>query len=184
MERTPDNRICVDPEALSCQARRIGALPVVNAVLDRLGFDELVGAHLGEPDPRCALAPAKAIGVLVRNLAVGRAPLYELGPWAAAYDRGLLRLSAEELGALNDDRVGRALDELFTADRASLLTALTLRVIGRFGVEASECHNDSTSIALYGAYRRSTGAPRAGVRPPRPARGHSKDGRGDLARPR
>ncbi|MFN2506526.1 MAG: IS1634 family transposase, partial [Acidimicrobiales bacterium] len=37
-----------------------------------------------------------------------------------------------------------------------------------------------TSITLYGAYRRSTGAPRAGVRPPRPARGHSKDGRGDL----
>lgn len=44
----------------------------------------------------------------------------------------------------------------------------------------SELHDDSTSIALYGAYRGATGTPRAGTVPPRPARGHSKDHRPDL----
>ncbi len=76
--------------------------------------------------------------------------------------------------------MGRALDELFSSDRASLLTALSLRAIRRFGIHVSELHNDSTSITLYGAYRNATGTSRAGVRPPIPERGFSKDHRGDL----
>jgi transposase len=172
--------VWIDPDKLCVHTTAIGALPVVNAVLGRLGFDELVAEYLGEPDPRCGLEPAKAIGVLVRNLAVGRSPLYGLDDWAAGYEASLLGLTPEEAPALNDDKVGRALDELFLADRASLLTALSLRVIGRYGVETKELHNDSTSLTLYGAYRKAKGLPRAGVRPPRPARGHSKDHRGDL----
>ncbi len=81
---------------------------------------------------------------------------------------------------LNDDRVGRALDELFSSDRASLLTALSLRAIRRYGIDVSELHNDSTSITLYGAYRDAHGTARAGVAPPVPERGFSKDHRGDL----
>ena len=170
----------VDPHELSVQTERISGLPVVNAVLGRLGFDELITRYLPEPDPRCKLSSAKAIGVLVRNLALGRQPLYGLCAWAADYDAARLGLAAEESRLLNDDRVGRALDELFLADRASLVTALSLRAIRRFGIDVSELHNDSTSITLYGAYRDATGTPRGGVRPPVPERGFSKDHRGDL----
>ncbi|MGH9224980.1 MAG: IS1634 family transposase [Acidimicrobiales bacterium] len=178
--RTSVDRAWIDPAALRCRTLRIGALPVVNAVLDRLGFDDLVAAYLPAPDARCGLAPAKAIGVMVRNLAVGRRPLYGLTAWAEGYEPGRLGLSAAETAALNDDKTGRALDVLFAADRASLLTALSLRVIRRYRLDVSELHNDSTSITLYGAYRDATGTARAGTRPPRPARGHSKDHRPDL----
>jgi transposase len=170
----------VDPSKLEVERVRIGALPVVNAVLERLGFEDLLERYLPEPDPRCKLTPAKAIGVLVRNLAVGRQPLYGLCAWAGGYGAGHLGLDDGEAGLLNDDRVGRALDELFLADRASLVTALSLRAIRRYGIDVKELHNDSTSITLYGAYRDATGAPRAGVRPPVPERGFSKDHRGDL----
>lgn len=68
-------RCWVDPAALEARTQRLAGAPVVNAVLDRLGFDELVAAALGEVDPRCALPPARAIGLLVRNLALHRAPL-------------------------------------------------------------------------------------------------------------
>ena len=158
----------------------IGALPVVDAVLRRLGFDELVCRSLPDADARCVIEPWRAVGVLVRNLCVGRRPLYGLASWAAGCSPGLLGLCAGEAAALNDDRVGRALDRLFYADRASLLTELSLRVVSRYGVDVSELHNDSTSITLYGAYRGATGRPRAGVCPPRPERGFSKDHRGDL----
>ena len=174
------HQVVVDPHELSVQTERISGLPVVNAVLGRLGFDELITRYLPEPDPRCKLSSAKAIGVLVRNLALGRQPLYGLCAWAADYDAARLGLAAEESRLLNDDRVGRALDELFLADRASLVTALSLRAIRRFGIDVSELHNDSTSITLYGAYRDATGTPRGGVRPPVPERGFSKDHRGDL----
>lgn len=76
--------------------------------------------------------------------------------------------------------MGRALESLFLADRASLLTALGLRAIRAYGIDCSELHNDSTSITLYGAYRAAAGASRGGVSPPRPARGHSKDHRPEL----
>jgi transposase len=158
----------------------IGALPVVNAVLGRLGFDELVSSHLPEPDARHRIEPARALGVLVRNLCVGRLPLYGLGAWAGGYTPALLGLSGGQARSLNDDKVGRALDVLFLADRASLLVELSLRVIRRYGIDVSELHNDSTSITLYGAYRAATGKARAGVRPPVPERGFSKDHRGDL----
>jgi transposase len=181
MAATPKNTgVWVEPDKIEVRSCAIGALPVVNAVLARLGFDELVASYLPEPGPRCGLEAAKALGVLVRNLAVGRSPIYGLDAWAAGHDPGLLGLSSGELDHLNDDRVGRSLDELFLADRASLLTALSLRAISRYGIEVSELHNDSTSIALYGAYRKANGTRRGGVRPPRPARGHSKDHRPDL----
>ncbi len=172
--------VLVDPSRIELRTEGVGGLPVVNAVLGRLGFDELMSAHLPEPDARCGLEPARAIGVLVRNLALGRRPLYGLGAWAAGYDPALLGLFAGEAERLNDDRVGRALDELFLADRASLTTALSLAAIGAYRISVDELHNDSTSICLYGAYRDATGQPRGGVTPPRPARGHSKDHRPDL----
>lgn len=171
----------VDPAALTVRTEAIGGLPVVNAVLDRLGFDELLTAALGEADPRCTLDPARAIGLLVRNLAIGRAPLYSLGEWAARYDPALLRLSAAEVAGLVDDVVGRALDRLFDTDRVSLLTALSLAAIRGFDIDLDELHNDSTSLALFGAYRADPD-PVLPPRPPaRPARGFSKDHRPDLA---
>lgn len=170
----------VDPERIELRSERLGGLPVVNAVLSRLRFEDLVDAYLSEPDSRCAIEPARVIGVVVRNLALGRQPLYGLGAWACDYDEGLLGLFAGEAAVLNDDRVGRALDELFLADRASLTTALSLAVIAGYEVSVDELHNDSTSIRLYGAYHQATGEARGGTVPPRPARGHSKDHRPDL----
>ncbi|MGH9119001.1 MAG: DUF4277 domain-containing protein [Acidimicrobiales bacterium] len=102
---TPTRRVLVDPEAIEVEHRRIGALPVVNAVLGRLGVDELLAAYLPEPDPRVGLAPAKAIGALIRNLAVGREPLYGLAGWAAEHEADLVGLEPGEAARLNDDRV-------------------------------------------------------------------------------
>lgn len=173
-------KVLVDPTAITVEHRRIGALPVINAVLDRLRVDDLIASYLPEPDPRVGLTSARAIGVLIRNLAVGREPLYGLAGWAAGYEPGLVGVGPGEVELLNDDRVGRALDELFVADRASLMTALAMAAIGKYRIDCSELHNDSTSLALYGAYGGATGAAHGGVVPPRPARGHSKDHRPDL----
>ncbi|MDQ6784679.1 MAG: IS1634 family transposase [Actinomycetota bacterium] len=172
--------ILVDPSAIEVRSEAISALPVINVVLARLGFDALVESFLADPDGRCGLEPARAVGVVVRNLALGRQPLYGLAAWAAGYDPAVLGLFAGEAEALNDDRVGRALDALFMADRAAMTTALSLAAIRSYGIDCSELHNDSTSISLFGDYRHATGQPRGGATPARPARGHSKDHRPDL----
>jgi hypothetical protein len=118
--------------------------------------------------------------VLVANLCVEREPLYSLAGWAAAFEPALLGLVDGEAGLLNDDRVGRALDQLFDADRASLLCELVLAAVREFGIDCSQLHNDSTSVVLHGDYVAADGHQRGGKPTVLAARGQSKDHRPDL----
>src|SRR6266508_4191603 len=161
-------------------SHRLGALPLVNHFLGRMGLSDLLVRWLPAPDRRFRLDPAVAIRLVVVNLLVGRAPLYGLGEWASPFAPGLLGLADTDAAWLNDDRVGRALEKLFHADRASLLTELIVGVVAEFGIDTSELHNDSTSVSVHGAYRGADGTPRGGKPTTAITFGHSKDHRPDL----
>src|ERR1700690_3689625 len=161
-------------------SERLGALPIIDVFLGRIGLQSLLERYLAAGDERVALPAAGVIGVLVRNLCVAREPLYGLAEWAERFDGGLLGLGAGEAALLNDDRVGRALDQLFDADRGSLLVELMLGVIGEFQIDASQLHNDSTSISLHGDYTAADGRAHAGKPTVTAALGHSKDHRPEL----
>jgi hypothetical protein len=161
-------------------SHRLGALPLINHFLDRIGLDAALGRWLPEPDRRFKLTPATAIRLLVVNLLVGRAPLYGMGEWAAPYAPGLLGLPGGDTAWLNDDRVGRALVALFDADRASLLTDLIVGVVAEFNVDTAETHNDSTSVSVHGDYRAADGRARRGKPTAAVTFGHSKDHRPGL----
>jgi transposase len=89
-------------------------------------------------------------------------------------------IDAEEMEHLCDDRLGRALDRLFDADRAALLTEVVLAVGQRFGVSFDELHNDSTSISFCGNYHGASGRKIRGRSAPVITYGHSKAHRPDL----
>ena len=161
-------------------SQRVGAFPLVNHFLARAGLPALLERYLPSDDGRYRLKPATAVGLVVANLLLGREPLYGLGEWAARFDPVLLGLAPGEVELLNDDRVGRALERLFDADRASLLTQLLLGVVAEFGVDTRELHNDSTSISVSGVYADAIGTPRGGKPTPVITFGHSKDHRPDL----
>jgi len=169
-----------DEAGFDLVSRRLGALPLVNHFLGRSGLLGLLERYLPAADGRARLASAVAVRLVITNLLVGREPLYGLGEWAGRFDPALLGLAPDEAELLNDDRVGRALDALFDADRASLLTELILTVVAEFGIDTRELHNDSTSISVSGVYREATGTPRGGKPTPAITFGHSKDHRPDL----
>ena len=58
------------------RTRQLGALPIVDWFCDRLGLGGLLEAVVPHDDARLLLAPAAAIGVLVRNLVLAREPVY------------------------------------------------------------------------------------------------------------
>jgi transposase len=169
-----------DPNELALRSQVLGGLPIINAVTDRLGLSALLAAALPDGDARVKVSSAAAIRLVVTNLVLGREPLYGLGEWAARYDPALLGLTDQEVAVLNDDRVGRALEALFDADRASLLTAVVLRAISEFSIDTDQLHNDSTSISVHGLYRDAVGTVRGGKPTPVITWGHSKDHRPDL----
>lgn len=167
-------------EQLELASRSLGALPILSAFLDRLGLEQVLERHLGEEDPRALMAVARTIKVLVLNLCVEREPLYGIAEWAERFEAGTLSLEPGEVALLCDDRVGRALDRLFDADRASLLAELALRAVKEFDVDCSQLHNDSTSITLHGEYLQADGRERGGQPTAAAKRGHNKEHRSDL----
>jgi transposase len=158
----------------------VGALPIINHFLARIGLGGLLDRHLPVDDARLRLAPAVVIGLVVRNLIVAHQPVYALGEWAAPYQPGLLGLAPGEAVVLNDDRVGRMLDRLFDADRASVITEVVLGAVREFDIELTQLHNDSTTVTFSGNYHQATGTARGGKATPVITHGHNKDHRPDL----
>ncbi|MGH8920634.1 MAG: IS1634 family transposase [Actinomycetes bacterium] len=168
------------PGRFTLRTQTVGCLPIVNHFMGRMGVGERLGSYLPNNDARLRLAPATVIAVVVRNIVVAHRAVYAIGEWAAPYDPALLGLGPSDLAALNDDRVGRMLDRLFDADRASLVTETVLGVIRSFGVEVSQLHNDSTTITVTGNYADANGHLRGGKATPALRHGHNKDFRPDL----
>ena len=71
-------------------SRSFGALPVVNHFLGRIGLDEMLERYIPHTDRRCRIAPSRALGLLLRNILLGRSPVYALEQWAAPFDPALL----------------------------------------------------------------------------------------------
>jgi len=70
----------------------VGALPLLNGVLDRLQIEPLLGQFVSSADRRLKLAPAVGLGVVLRNILLAREPLYGLTDWV---QRGRASLSIE-----------------------------------------------------------------------------------------
>jgi transposase len=167
-------------ECFTLSSESVGALPIVNWFLERMGVSERMERFVPYDDARLRLAPAAVIGVVLRNIIVGHRPVYAIGEWAQPFNPGVLGLASGDAAALNDDRVGRMLDRLFDADRATLITETVLGAVREFEVEVNQLHNDSTTVTLTGSDYPGGGATRAAKTIPKPAHGHNKDFRPDL----
>ena len=163
------------------RSQTVGALPILNEFLRRMRLEEFLRAALPPEDRRTKLSPVKALLVLLRNLLVSREALYGVGDWAARHAPDVLGVTTAEIGRLNDDGVGRALDRLFMADVPSLVLAVATHVVKEFDVSLDELHNDSTTITFCGAYSGVEGLKRHLGRPTLAITfGHNKDHRPDL----
>ena len=161
-------------------SKYVGVLPIVNHFLGRLRFSGLLEKYLPRPDKRAKMSPAQALEVLMRNLIICRTPLYSVGEWANKIAPTLLGLERNQMRLLNDDRVGRALDRLFEADRTAMLTDLVVHMVEEFGIDLEQFHNDSTTLTLQGEYLEADGHSERGKPTLMVTFGHNKDHRPDL----
>lgn len=158
---------------------RLGPLPLINHFIERIGLHATLSRHVAS-DARCAITHASALGVLLRSIIVEREPIYRQHETVHGFADGMFGISSRQMEHLSDDRLGRALDRLFDADRTALLTELVLAVGQRFGVRFDEFHNDSTTISLCGSYRSAQGRRIRARTAPAVTYGHSKAHRPDL----
>lgn len=168
------------PADLGVHTERLGPLPLINHFVARMGLHELLERHVPTSDGRSTLSHAQALGVLLRSIVVEREPVYRQQETATGFAAGLFGVDAAQAARLSDDRIGRALDRLFDADRAALLTEVVLAVAQRFALGLQQLHNDSTSISLCGQYSHARGRHIRARSAPAITYGYSKDHRPDL----
>src|SRR5215813_8797539 len=138
-----------------------------------MGLDDALARHVPS-DRRCVVPHARALGVLLRSIIVEREPIYRQQETVNGFAAGMFGITAEEMEHLGDDRIGRALDRLFDADRSALLTDVVLAVGRAFALKFDEFHNDSTTVSFCGAYRSARGREIRGHTAPAITYGHSK----------
>jgi len=157
------------------QISPVAHLPLILGVLRRLEvatvIDRLLPSH-----PAHVLSCGRGVEALVLAILDGDHALYKVGK--RLEERGMLDLLQAGLTrtSLHDYRLGDILDALLTANLNKVFSALALKALEVYAVSTPWLHQDTTTIALYGAY---ADEPKM-VGAPRPAYGHSTDGRNDL----
>src|SRR5499427_7882061 len=157
------------------QMHPVAHLPLVLGVLRRLEVATIID-RLIPPHPAHGLACGRGVEALVLAMLDGHHALYKVGRRLEA--RGMVTLLQPGLTriALNDYRLGHILEALFGAHLNKVYGALALQALAVYAIATPWLHQDTTTIALYGAYVDEPKSPVA----PHPAYGHSKDGRDDL----
>ena len=167
-------------DTTSLESLEVGAAPLVWHFLQRLHLEPLLAHFLPPTTRRPEDFPSSVtLCALVTNLLLARRPLYAFTDWANRCVPEYLGLQPGQASIFSDDRLGRALDRLYRADRASLLTALVVHTVREFHIELARMHNDTTTVTFSGAYRNQAPAGQR-ERPPRITLGHNKDHRPDL----
>ena len=135
----------------------LGSLPVVAEFCRRL---DLRGSWIGpaRSGEVARVTHGQVIEALVANRLTSPRPLLRVQDWASEW--AVPEVFGIAPDALNDDRIGRALDALAPA-LDQIVGSVGARAIAMFGIDVARLHWDMTSISLYGAYEDPRGRLRA-----------------------
>ena len=174
-------RLVAQTAGHTLQSHGVGALPLINGVLQRLKLEECLQQMLPQEDQRVVVPAATGLTVLLKNILLSREPLYGVADWGVRQAPDLLRLTTKQIHAFNDDRMGRCLDRLFDADCGSVALRAAGNAVREFQVSLDELHNDSTTVTFHGSYDDAKEEQTVrGRQTPAITWGHNKDHRPDL----
>jgi transposase len=123
-------------------------MPLLHYVSEKMGLRDILSRYIKKHGNE-RVDPVSTLLLLIYNLALGKAPLYELQNWTDSLDLRRIGISASS-NVWTDDRFGKALDKLYDVDRASLMTELVEAYVETFSVHLDQLHNDSTTVKAYG----------------------------------
>jgi transposase len=167
------------------QISPVAHLPLVLGVVRKLNVATLIETFC-PPHPAHVLSCGHGVEALLLAILDGHHALYKVG--VRLEERGMIPLLQPGLTrtSLHDYRLGQILEALFAAHLNRVFGAIALNALEVYAISTPWLHQDTTTITLYGAYEeeahpgsQSQQAPERPV-PPRPAYGHSQDGRDDL----
>jgi transposase len=167
------------------QIENLDHLGLIAGVIDEIGLVELTNEELGTHKLQ-QISPGQVVKAMILNaLGFISAPLYLFSEFFSGKPVEHLLGVGVRAEQLNDDRLGRVLDELFDYGTTTFFLKAAMQAAQRFEVKRQQFHLDSTSFALDGEYQSEAaeGAATGGEAEPTPiriCRGYSRDHRPEL----
>jgi transposase len=135
------------------QIKNIDHLGIVAGLIDEIGIVEVINEKLGI-DKREKISSGQVLKAMILNgLGMVSRPLYLFSQFFE--DKAVQKLLGDEIKSeyLNDDKIGRVMDEMYKMGLNGLFIEIVLSVIKKFQIETKYSHLDSTSFHLDGEYK-------------------------------
>lgn len=139
---------------MDIKAKQVDVIPMIHHYIDEIGLHQIFENYIPN-DNGADIRPAQVLCTIITNILIASKPLYKIEEWLTDYMDG----HAEDQSIAkkyNDDRCARVIDQLFNADRNSIMTETVAATIKVHELETSHVHNDSTTITFSGAYEQQS----------------------------
>ena len=160
--------------------KNLDHLGIVAGLIDEIGIVEIINQKLGV-DNREKITSGQVIKALILNgLGMVSRPLYLFNQFFE--DKAIEKLLGTEIKSeyLNDDQIGRVMDEIYKLGLTNLFIEIGLLVIKKFNIEIKYAHLDATSFHLQVEYNQIEIKENYEQKPILITRGYSRDHRPDL----
>ena len=166
---------------MEIQVKNLDHLGIVAGIVDEIGLVEEIERQIPQ-HPQQIISTAQVVKAMILNgLGFVSAPLYLFGEFFVGKATEHLLGKGIQPEHLNDDRLARALDDLWNKGLSEVFTSIALKAYRRFGLQSKSVHLDSSSISVEGQYEMAEESESDGE--PTPIKityGYSKDHRPDL----
>jgi len=131
--------------------KNLVGIALLKPILDDIGIREIADKYCSMERSH-SLTNGDALNVMILNRLTSPAPLYRVEKWAD--NHALLECCGIESSAVNDDKLGRALDSIFPHIE-EIESEISLRIISKYHIKPELVHFDASSIYFEGAYEES-----------------------------
>ncbi|WP_430639680.1 IS1634-like element ISCwa1 family transposase [Crocosphaera watsonii WH 8501] len=136
------------------QVKNLDHLGIVAGLIDEIGIVKIINNKLGIDVREKISAGTVVKSILINGLGFVLRPLYLFSQFFQ--DKAIEKLLGERIKPdyLNDDKIGRVMDELYKYGLNDIFIEVVLEVIKKFEIDLKYSHLDSTSFHLDGEYKR------------------------------
>ena len=138
------------PVIKNVQTQAVGFAPILRYYFDQCGIANIIDDHV-ELDPRRKiLTHGQAAVAMITAILFQVMQLYRICKFATEKNVLKVLLPQIEADQYFDDRLADTLDALFNSGIGDLDMLITGNMIDVFKIENQACHNDTTSVSMYG----------------------------------
>lgn len=138
------------PVIKNVQTQAVGFAPILRHYFDQCGIQRIIDDHVDLDPRRKILTHGQAAVAMITGILFQVMQLYRICKFAA--EKNVLEVLLPHIAPEQyfDDRLADTLDAIYAGGIGDLELAITRNMIEKFQIQSHVCHNDTTSVSVYG----------------------------------